>query len=140
MKLPNRLLQIIAGAVVLIGTGIYVANGPESLASENIKIPKLSPVAGWGKVAYDKSCASCHGENGTGTKTGPPLIHNIYNPGHHDDGSFFRAAKNGVPQHHWPFGNMPPRPELTDGQISAIVKYIRELQQANGIVYKKHVM
>jgi len=44
------------------------------------------------------------------------------------------AARNGVRAHHWPFGNMPPvEQRLTDGELGAIVAYVRELQRANGI-------
>ena len=140
MKRSNRFLQLALGGALIIGSGIYYVSGPGPRAGENIKVPPLTPLAASGKIAYDNNCASCHGINGAGTKQGPPFIHNVYNPGHHGDESFFRAVRNGVPQHHWPYGNMPPRPDVTDGQISAIVKYIRELQKANGIVYKKHMM
>ena len=78
--------------------------------------------------------------NGVGTNTGPPLVHDIYNPGHHDDRSFYRAVKSGVPQHHWRFGNMQPLPKVTESQIGAIVRYVRELQLANGITYRPHRM
>ncbi len=68
------------------------------------------------------------------------LVHDIYNPGHHGDEAFSRAAKQGVPQHHWPFGNMQPLPDVSDEQLAAIVGYIRELQEANGIFYRPHTM
>jgi mono/diheme cytochrome c family protein len=48
--------------------------------------------------------------------------------------AFVLAARNGVRAHHWPFGDMPPVEErLTDGELGAIVAYVRELQRANGI-------
>ena len=43
------------------------------------------------------------------------------------------AAKNGVRQHHWPFGNMPPVEGITDSEISNIIAYVRTVQRANGI-------
>jgi hypothetical protein len=35
---------------------------------------------------------------------------------------------------------VPPLPQVSDEQIGQIVRYVRELQQANGIVYRKHQM
>ncbi|MFV2093103.1 MAG: cytochrome c, partial [Hyphomicrobiales bacterium] len=68
-----------------------------------------------------------------------PFIHTTYNPGHHADEAFLRAAQNGVPSHHWNFGNMPIQ-KVTKDEVFKIVRYVRELQQANGIVYKQHNM
>ena len=103
-------------------------------------VADLSATAIRGKNSFDANCAQCHGSNGTGTQSGPPLIHDIYNPGHHGDEAFFRAAKQGVPQHHWPFGNMPVRPGASNEELVAIVVYIREMQEANGIPYRPHNM
>ena len=48
--------------------------------------------------------------------------------------AFVLAARNGVRAHHWPFGDMPPVGQpLTDGELAAIIAYVRELQRANGI-------
>ena len=47
--------------------------------------------------------------------------------------AFVLAAKRGVPQHHWNFGNMPPQPQVGDRSLQQIIAYVRELQQANGI-------
>lgn len=100
----------------------------------------LSPLAATGGAAFDQNCASCHGVNGTGSDKGPPLLHDIYNPGHHNDESFFRAASQGTPRHHWNFGDMPPQSKVSRQDMTAIVRYIRELQEANGIVWRKHTM
>lgn len=86
-----------------------------------------------GAELYAASCALCHGERGIGTQTGPPLVHIIYEPGHHPDASFRNAVKNGVAAHHWSFGNMPPRPELSDGDIDDVIAYVRALQREAGI-------
>lgn len=115
---------------------------PRSQAQDvvHVKVPPLSDAAKSGKVAFDANCASCHGTNASGTDKGPPLVHDFYNPGHHADGAFFLAAKLGVRQHHWGFGNMPPQPRVTERQLAAIVRYVRELQIANGITYRPHRM
>ena len=106
----------------------------------SVRIPELSAVATIGQKAFDENCASCHGVSGSGTDQGPPLIHDIYNPGHHANSAFYAAANRGVRQHHWRFGNMPSQPQVSDSQIAAIIRYIRELQQANDITYRPHKM
>jgi mono/diheme cytochrome c family protein len=112
---------------------------PRSFSVE-VAEPELSSLAAAGKVLYEANCAICHGIRASGTDTGPPLVHDIYNPGHHADLAFFSAAKFGVRQHHWRYGNMPPQPQASEHQVKAIVRYVRELQIANGIRYKPHRM
>jgi cytochrome c len=97
---------------------------PDSL-SENAQI---------GKRAYEANCAACHGPNAAGQDLiAPPLVHIIYEPSHHGDESFQRAAAMGVQGHHWPFGNMPPVEGIASADVTMIVAYVRELQRANGI-------
>jgi len=100
-----------------------------------IKLPaEISSDAQIGKRVFEAKCAACHGTNGTGRNgMAPPLVHKIYEPSHHGDASFIRAARNGVGSHHWNFGDMPPVQGLTDGDVKYVVRYIRELQRANGI-------
>ncbi|GMQ96186.1 MAG: hypothetical protein BMS9Abin14_703 [Gammaproteobacteria bacterium] len=112
----------------------------DRLAVDSVRVPELSRAAVAGQKAFDKNCARCHGARASGTGKGPPLIHDFYNPGHHPDSAFFAAAKSGVRQHHWQFGNMPARPEVSNSQMAAIIRYVRELQRANGITYRKHRM
>lgn len=128
------------------GIGIWLwqawaprATGPDSTVA--VRVPdELSSLAARGKTAFDANCAVCHGVNAAGTDKGPPLVHNIYNPGHHADGAFFLAAKRGVRSHHWPYGDMPPQPQVSEAQLTAITRYVRELQEANGIGYQPHRM
>ncbi len=95
---------------------------------------QLSADAQIGKRVFEARCAVCHGENAAGRNgTAPPLIHQFYRPAHHADLAFLRAARNGVRAHHWPFGNMPPVKDITDGEVKMVVRYIREVQRANGI-------
>jgi len=99
-----------------------------------IVVPALSPVAKDGEVAFLKYCSACHGVNAAGTNKGPPLIHSLYRPGHHPDAAIVSAARNGVRAHHWRFGNMPPvSKDLSDAKLRWIIKYLREMQRANGI-------
>ncbi len=140
MKIPSKILPLALGFVV-IATGIAILTpGTTTKAASDVTIPAFSPLAAEGQTLFNANCATCHGQNALGTKKGPPLLHPTYNPGHHADGAFYRAVKQGVPQHHWRYGNMKPLPDVSDYQISAIVRFVRELQEANGIFYKKHVM
>jgi len=130
------LFLVLGGAVL----GLKFFSPDEEKALVKVTVPALSPQAAQGKKAYDATCAACHGVNGAGGKNGPPLVHDIYNPGHHGDQSFFLAAKRGVPAHHWRFGDMPPQPQMTPQAMAKITAYIRELQRANGIFYRQHRM
>lgn len=93
----------------------------------------LMPNPGAGKGLYEKKCASCHGADLKGTKVGPPLLHQYYVPSHHSDVSFQIAVKNGVPAHHWQFGDMPAVPNLSPDDVAHITAYIRAQQRRVGI-------
>lgn len=143
MKITEHLPKFMIVLVLLGGVAAVIYNGSGTSAKSmivDVSVPQLSQVAALGKQPYDENCAQCHGDNGSGSDNGPPLIHTTYNPGHHADDAFFLAAKRGVKGHHWPFGNMPPQPQVSDRQMTNIIQYIRELQQANGIFYRKHMM
>lgn len=85
-----------------------------------------------GETLYQASCAECHGSDLRGTDSGPSHLSIVYEPNHHGDGAFVLAARNGVRQHHWPFGDMAPVPGLSDGDLEAIVAYVRENQRLHG--------
>ena len=127
--------KIILVAVVIALTLLAVSFLPKPGAQKaNIKIPKqFSFLAQQGQINFEKNCMVCHGKNAMGTDNGPPLMHIIYEPNHHSDASFYRAVKHGVRAHHWPFGNMPAIPDVSEEDVTAIIKYVRELQQENGI-------
>ena len=86
-----------------------------------------------GEQKFVANCSLCHGIGGVGTKQGPPFIHKVYEPNHHGDAAFQRAAANGVQAHHWEFGNMPKIPSVTPSDVDQIVKYVRWLQKQAGI-------
>lgn len=129
---------LVAGYLLLSGpdtndeTSGQAATGA---ALVEITVPAtLSVSAGNGKTIYDANCAVCHAPNGVGQDgVAPPLVHKIYEPGHHGDESFQRAVAMGVPAHHWRFGDMPPVEGLSRDDVDKIVAYVRELQKANGI-------
>jgi mono/diheme cytochrome c family protein len=141
---------IIAPAAVLVAGGLGyamwptasqspakedAAGGLEAGALANVLLPEaLSQNAQVGKLGFEAKCAACHGVNAAGIDgVAPPLVHIIYEPSHHGDESFQRAAAMGVRGHHWPFGDMPPVEGVTTGDVIMIIAYIRELQRANGI-------
>ena len=87
-----------------------------------------------GATLFAENCARCHGDAGDGTNMGPPLVHKLYEPGHHPDFSFQRAVKHGVIAHHWHFGDMPPVAGLSEDEVTQIIAYIRGLQREGGII------
>lgn len=143
MKISGQLPKYAVLGFVLVGLVLVVTKffdtGKQAVRVD-VRVPELSVLATQGKQAFNTNCIQCHGKNAAGTDKGPPLVHNIYNPGHHGDQAFVLAAKRGVRQHHWPYGNMAAQPQVTGAQITAIVKYVRELQVANGITFKPHRM
>ena len=88
-----------------------------------------------GKNIFEHKCQSFLGVNAAGChEIDPPLVHKIYEPSHHSDQSFYRAVALGAKAHDWPFGNMAAVEGLTQGDVKAIISYVRELQRENGIL------
>ncbi len=102
--------------------------GPSTAAD-----PEPAAGAREGAKLFATKCAGCHGAGAVGSDKGPTLVHKIYEPGHHGDASFYRAVRQGVRQHHWTFGAMPPMPDVSDSEVGRIISYVRELQRAIGI-------
>ncbi|HWB40487.1 MAG TPA: cytochrome c [Gemmatimonadales bacterium] len=86
-----------------------------------------------GERLFNDTCARCHGPLAIGTDSGPPLVHVIYEPSHHGDIAFQRAAALGVASHHWRFGDMPPVPGVDEAAVARITAYVRWLQRKAGI-------
>lgn len=142
MKTSTKIGIAVLTMALAAGGGLAWSQRIQDLppASKGIKVPALSPMAVAGRRAYEATCAKCHGAFGSGTDKGPPLLNPVYNAGHHSDEAFMRAVRNGVRQHHWRFGDMPAQPEVTEQKVQQIVKFVREIQQANGIVFEEHRM
>lgn len=139
-RLPMLLvIAVVAGGFAIIGSKFIDGETGVSVKAD-VKVPALSDSAKMGEKTFTAVCAQCHGNNASGSDKGPPLVHDTYNPGHHADGAFYMAVKRGVKAHHWPFGSMPSQPNVSDRQVAEIVQYVRELQKANGITYRKHTM
>jgi len=126
------------GSVALVALAVWYSQRPAADASGKIDlatlaIPDLTEDQTTGKMLFDGNCAACHGENAAGSDQGPPLVHRIYEPGHHGDMAFALAAAQGVRAHHWRFGNMPAIEGVSKEDVVQITAYVRALQRANGI-------
>ena len=143
-KRMQALLFVVIGAIALGAIAaaaiLSIVRQEDQAFTVEVKPAPLSQEGEAGAALFKVNCQVCHGPNAAGTKLGPPLIHDIYNPGHHSDQAFYLAAATGVRQHHWPYGDMPPQPQVAREEVTQIIRYIRELQEANGIVYKAHNM
>ncbi len=104
--------------------------GESAYAQEEPQVPFKY---GLGMNKYQQFCSGCHGQWAKGSDQGPPLIHVYYRSSHHGDESFYRAALQGVRQHHWNFGNMPPVTAITRQDVEVIIPFVRWLQQEAGI-------
>ena len=124
---------LVIGALIMGIYFLFSGGGKKSDTSVAVKMPVLSAVAASGQAIFKINCSQCHGPNAGGTTQGPPLIHKYYEPNHHADGAFYRAATMGVRAHHWHFGNMPPIRTVTTQDVSKIIVFIRDVQKANGI-------
>lgn len=128
----------ILAAGLLYGAWLFWSSSNDQhgaeLAYENaLTVPRLSAVGEAGRLAFNDECASCHGRDAFGGEGGPPLIHQLYEPGHHGDEAIRLAVRNGVSAHHWRFGDMPAQPYVAPESLDAIVAFLRETQAANGI-------
>lgn len=120
-----RLGAVVAAAAlgaVLVGCGSG-STQPQSDAPGGVR----------GAELYQANCASCHGEDLRGTAKGPSHLSVVYEPNHHSDDSFRSAVANGAPAHHWSFGDMPPVAGLTSAEVDAIIAFVRQVQEEQGL-------
>lgn len=146
----TRILGLLGLGAVVIGGAVYLASpggqAPDVAQSDGaggpgraggivaVEMPPLEGQALVGWRAFGAKCAACHGPDAGGVDgAGPPLVHRLYEPGHHGDMAIVLAARRGVTSHHWRFGDMPPVEAITDVELAAIVAFLRRVQQANGI-------
>ncbi len=119
------------GALVVfmgIATTFFGAASTDTSSDEGID-PDLIAAGG---PLYQANCAECHGSDLRGTDLGPSHLSIVYQPNHHGDIAFVLAARNGVNQHHWRFGDMLPVPGLNDDDLDAIIAFVRENQRIFG--------
>ena len=104
-----------------------------SVAAEGVNTGVMPEELKIGEEKFNSYCSRCHGLKGKGTDHGPPLVHKIYEPNHHGDFAFQRAAAQGVRAHHWNFGNMPKIEGVKPEDVNEIIHYVRWLQRQAGI-------
>jgi mono/diheme cytochrome c family protein len=121
-----RRIALVAGALLVLGACGETTDGAPT--AERAADPER------GEQLFAANCAVCHGAVGEGTATGPPLVHVIYEPGHHSDESFHLAVQRGVQAHHWDYGPMPPVSGLSREEVADIIAYVRDLQREAGII------
>jgi mono/diheme cytochrome c family protein len=123
-------LRRISLILLTVAVGACAGSGPGDAGTG---IPVQDPdLVTAGEDLYIESCAECHGSDLRGTTQGPSHLSVVYEPSHHGDAAFFLAVRNGVRQHHWPYGDMAPVEGLADPEIEAIVAYVRENQRIHG--------
>lgn len=123
-----RLFGVLAVGLLVVACG--ESPKPEAVAQSGGPAP---PEFTAGEAKFTANCLSCHGREGKGTPQGPPLAHKIYEPNHHGDEAFQRAAANGVRAHHWQFGDMPKVATVASADVAEIIQYVRWLQRQAGI-------
>ena len=134
VRLPRLVIFVISAALSALALGCSgESDTPTPGVGSEASAAVLSSAALEGETLFNRSCLACHGVKASGTQTGPPLVHEIYLPGHHPDIAFRNAVKNGVIAHHWEFGHMPPQPGVSEEDVERIICYVRELQVAGGI-------
>ncbi len=129
--MADRRIQVAKGGLLLAGGLAWALLAPAIGLSQSK--PSVPAEFKAGETLFNANCARCHGERGAGTSNGPPLVHKIYEPNHHGDAAFQRAAFMGVRAHHWQFGDMPKIPSVLPADVEQIVKYVRWLQRQAGI-------
>lgn len=116
-------------SLAVVVFSVAACSGAPSATTNNA--PMLAGDAD-GRTVFAARCASCHGEDLRGSDEGPSQLSIVYEPNHHSDATYRAAIRNGVGQHHWNFGDMPPVEDITDEQIERVIAYIRSEQQRLG--------
>jgi len=122
-------------AVLFFLYGLSNGKPSESQKKEMVTTEKTSTQSPFkkGEELFHARCAGCHGVEASGTLMGPTFLSKIYVPNHHGDASFHLAVRNGVRAHHHKFGNMPKIPNLNEAEVNEIIRYVRWLQEKEGI-------
>ena len=117
-------------AAVVLALCLTVTRAAAAADAPDSKVP---PALAKGEALFNANCSVCHGIGARGTTQGPPFLDKIYEPNHHADMAFYRAAEMGVRAHHWTFGDMPKIPGVTRDDLTQIIAYIRWHQKQAGI-------
>ena len=136
--MKKLMVPMIVAGVVLAVVAIVALEGNSSprdpmTSQSEFDIPVQDPVlVAEGEPVYRASCAACHGADLRGTEFGPSQFSVVYQPGHHSDSSYISALVNGVPAHHWDFGDMAAVPNLSKDDMTRVIAFVRENQRIEG--------
>lgn len=123
----RRFVMLLAVAFTLLSA--CDRPSPETLRKRmHLPAADFRPNAELGSQLFEGNCIECHGMGARGSDKGPSLMDNVYHATQHADLSFHFAIRDGVRQHHWQFGDMPPQPHMTPEQVGHIIAYIRAEQ------------
>lgn len=130
--------------LILAGVGCGNKEGKEDNSIQDINDLKTKQYAINGKVLYDKLCANCHQQDGSGLgKLIPPLAGSDYLK--EDIGRTVNIIKYGLQGDIYVNGihynqPMPPNPQLTPMEISEVTTYIYNVWgQKEGLISPKEV-
>lgn len=122
------MLSMPAAAVIILGRTASAMFFGDAPAAET-----MSPEAEVGRMAFAARCASCHGVEAGGTDRGPSLLVADYGPERRTDAHFRAAILRGQTAWRWDYGDMPAISGVEEPTLSALVSFVREAQQAEGI-------
>ncbi len=136
MMVPARITIVVTVLALAAGCAVETERTQPSEPAAKITLVEQVPVKHrTGYARFQQICAACHGVWANGSQNGPPLVHDLYKPGHHSNRAFTRAILGGTKQHHWYFGDMPPVAGATQNDVQKIVPYLRWLQKAEDKYY-----
>jgi cytochrome c len=133
LMVPMIVVGVVLAVVAIVALGGNMSPRDPMTGQSEFDIPVQDPVlVAEGEPVYRASCAACHGADLRGTEFGPSQFSVVYQPGHHSDFSYISAMVNGVPAHHWDFGDMAAVPNLSKDDMTRIVAFVRENQRIEG--------
>ena len=114
------------GAQAGRGAGQAVPQGPGGArggGGRGAQAPQVDPaVLERGRGLYSVNCASCHGSEARGGETGTNLLRSPALLDDRDGELLTPIVRTGRPER-----GMPPRPDLSDGQIKDVATFLRTL-------------
>jgi len=131
---PTRMIIYMLLTFLVLGLAACDKPTPQELRKRQ-HLPDKDFIANLetGSHLFNTNCSRCHGSDAKGSEHGPSLLDKVYRAGHHADLTFHWAVKDGVKQHHWQFGNMPPIDNLSPNDVGNIIAYVRAEQRKVGI-------
>lgn len=132
---PVPYIVVMAVVVLVLAWGSFFLSMGKPIVV-TVTIPELSTEAAAGRIAFNTHCSECHGKDGIGDMTGPPMLYPFYRPADFPDERFGQAVREGAPKRLWKMGSMKAMPEVSEAEIKAMLLYVREAQAANGMGHK----